>query len=111
MDEKWDKSVSRRDFLKGATVAGVSLLGPGIPFITKRAIAKEGVVKYGTMHPLTGAYSALGADQMHATQLAVEECRLHQAPSVGALGRVEKARADAEGGERVDLVLHEGDER
>jgi len=74
MDEKWDKKVSRRDFLKGATIAaGASLLGPGVPFITKRAFAKDGVVKYGTMHPLTGAYSALGADQMRATQLAVEE--------------------------------------
>ena len=73
MDEKWDKSISRRDFLKGTAIAGASLLGPGIPFITKRAIAKDGVVKYGTMHPLTGAYSALGADQMKATQLAVEE--------------------------------------
>ena len=73
MNDKADKKVSRRDFLKGATVAGISLLGPGIPFITKRASAKDDVVKYGTMHPLTGPYSALGADQVRATQLAVEE--------------------------------------
>ena len=33
--------------------------------------AKE--IKYGTMHPLTGAYSVLGRDQQRATEMAVEE--------------------------------------
>jgi len=73
MDKKWDGKVARRDFLKMSALAGASLLSPGVPFITRRASAKEGVVKYGTMHPLTGPYSALGADQVHATELAVEE--------------------------------------
>ena len=73
MDRKWGKKLERRDFLKMSALGGAVLLGPGIPFITRRAQAKEGVVKYGTMHPLTGPYSALGADQMHATELAVEE--------------------------------------
>ena len=57
MDKKWDKKLVRRDFLKVSALAGAVLLGPGIPFITRRASAKEGVVKYGTMHPLTGPYS------------------------------------------------------
>ena len=65
--------VSRRDVLKGAALGGAALAGAGIPFIARMASAKAGVVKYGTMHPLTGPYSALGADQRNATQLAVEE--------------------------------------
>ena len=73
MDAKREKSISRRDFLKGATVLGASLVGSGAPFIVRRASAKDGVIKYGTMHPLTGAYSALGADQVNATRLAVDE--------------------------------------
>ncbi len=72
MDKKWDKKVARRDFLKVSALTGAALLGPGIPFITRRAHA-QGVVKYGTMHPLTGPYSALGADQVNATRLAVDE--------------------------------------
>ncbi len=35
--------------------------------------AQEKTIKYGTMHPLTGAYAVLGRDQMRATELAVEE--------------------------------------
>ncbi len=30
-------------------------------------------IRYGTMHPLTGAYSVLGRDQVRATEMAVEE--------------------------------------
>ncbi|MGA2962107.1 MAG: ABC transporter substrate-binding protein [Candidatus Korobacteraceae bacterium] len=72
MDEKTDQKTSRRNFLKsGAAVAGLSLLGGAAPSILKAAAPE--VIRYGTMHPLTGTYSALGADQMHATQLAVEE--------------------------------------
>jgi branched-chain amino acid transport system substrate-binding protein len=45
--------------------------------------APQGAIKYGTMHPLTGPYSAQGADQMKATQLAVEEWNARG----GVLGR------------------------
>ncbi len=31
------------------------------------------IIKYGTMHPLTGPYSFLGRDQQRATELAVNE--------------------------------------
>jgi branched-chain amino acid transport system substrate-binding protein len=69
MDESKAK-VSRRSFLKGsAAAAGLSVFG--MPSIVMGA--PQGVVKYGTMFPLTGTYSALGADQMKATQLAVDE--------------------------------------
>lgn len=73
MKRKTGTTVSRRNFLKGAAIGGAALAGGGIPFIVRMAHAKEGVVKYGTMHPLTGPYSALGTDQRNATQLAVEE--------------------------------------
>ncbi|MBP2676627.1 MAG: extracellular ligand-binding receptor [Deltaproteobacteria bacterium] len=73
MKRKMSGKVSRRDFLKGAALGGAAIAGAGIPFITRMAHAKTGVIKYGTMHPLTGTYSALGTDQRNATQLAVEE--------------------------------------
>ncbi len=37
------------------------------------ALAEAKDIKYGTMHPLTGAYSVLGRDQQRATEMAVEE--------------------------------------
>ncbi len=69
MNDKSDNHLSRRKFLKAAAITGVTLLGPSVPFST----AATGVIKYGTMHPMTGPYSALGADQVRATQLAVDE--------------------------------------
>jgi branched-chain amino acid transport system substrate-binding protein len=41
--------------------------------MTPQSEAQEKVIKYGTMHPLTGAYSVLGRDQQRATELAVNE--------------------------------------
>src|SRR5512145_438055 len=37
------------------------------------ASAQQKTIKYGTMHPLTGAYAVLGLDQQRATEMAVEE--------------------------------------
>ncbi len=37
------------------------------------AFAQQKIIKYGTMHPLTGAYSVLGLDQQRATEMAIEE--------------------------------------
>lgn len=48
---------------------GISLLA----FTTAKAQDAEKVIRYGTMHPLTGAYSVLGRDQQRATELAVDE--------------------------------------
>lgn len=42
-------------------------------FVVPQVGAQEKIVKYGTMHPLTGAYSVLGRDQQRATELAVNE--------------------------------------
>lgn len=41
MKEKLDNEVSRRTFLKGTAAAGAFLLGPGVPYIAKRAWAEE----------------------------------------------------------------------
>ena len=71
MEKKDGKRISRRTFLK-SSVAGIALLGSGVPFVAQGATAKD-TIKYGAMFPLTGVYSALGADQMRATELAVEE--------------------------------------
>jgi len=71
MEKRDGKTISRRTFLK-SSAAGIALLGTGIPFVAQGASVKD-TIKYGTMFPLTGVYSALGADQMRATELAIEE--------------------------------------
>ena len=53
---------------------------------------------------------ALGGE-VEQVELAREEERLDHPALVEVLRRVEEGRADAERGERVDLVLHERDER
>jgi branched-chain amino acid transport system substrate-binding protein len=50
----------------------LTLLGTGF-FGASPTAAQEKTIKYGTMHPLTGAYSVLGRDQQRATELAVNE--------------------------------------
>jgi branched-chain amino acid transport system substrate-binding protein len=58
-------------------VAGLVLIALGLLTVnllmTPQSEAQEKVIKYGTMHPLTGAYSVLGRDQQRATELAVNE--------------------------------------
>jgi branched-chain amino acid transport system substrate-binding protein len=58
----------------GLVLIALSVLSLSLLSITPSA-AQEGqkVIKYGTMHPLTGAYSVLGRDQQRATELAVDE--------------------------------------
>ena len=55
--------------------AGLGLLFIVCLFVVTPAGAQDTqkIVKYGTMHPLTGAYSVLGRDQQRATELAVTE--------------------------------------
>jgi branched-chain amino acid transport system substrate-binding protein len=81
MEKDLDKALSRRSFLKAAAV-GATLVGSGAPFLAQRALAKD-TIKYGTMYPLTGVYSALGLDQQRATELAVDEWNARG----GVLGR------------------------
>ena len=49
--------------------------------------------------------------QVEQVQLAVHERVLDAPPRIGILGRVEEARFHAEHVQRVDLILHEGDQR
>jgi len=58
----------------GFVLIVLSLLSLSL-FVVAPCSAQEGqkVIKYGTMHPLTGAYSVLGRDQQRATELAVNE--------------------------------------
>jgi branched-chain amino acid transport system substrate-binding protein len=58
----------------GLILIVLSLLSLSL-FVVAPCSAQEGqkVIKYGTMHPLTGAYSVLGRDQQRATELAVNE--------------------------------------
>ncbi|MGB6065616.1 MAG: ABC transporter substrate-binding protein [Desulfomonilaceae bacterium] len=66
---------SRRSFwFAGLVLIVFGLLGVG-RFVVAPCAAQDGnkVIKYGTMHPLTGAYAVLGRDQQRATELAVNE--------------------------------------
>jgi branched-chain amino acid transport system substrate-binding protein len=65
---------SMRSGAAGLVLIALSVLSLSLLSIAPCA-AQEGqkVIKYGTMHPLTGAYSVLGRDQQRATELAVDE--------------------------------------
>ena len=64
---------------KSSRFAGLALIALGLLigglFVVAPAAAQDTqkTIKYGTMHPLTGAYSVLGRDQQRATELAVNE--------------------------------------
>jgi branched-chain amino acid transport system substrate-binding protein len=64
----------RSSGVAGLALIVLSLLSLSL-FVVAPCSAQEGqkVIKYGTMHPLTGAYSVLGRDQQRATELAVNE--------------------------------------
>jgi branched-chain amino acid transport system substrate-binding protein len=64
----------RSSRVAGLVLIVLSLLSLSL-FVVAPCSAQEGqkVIKYGTMHPLTGAYSVLGRDQQRATELAVNE--------------------------------------
>jgi branched-chain amino acid transport system substrate-binding protein len=58
----------------GLMMAFLALIGFALPALSPHeAQAQQKTIKYGTMHPLTGAYSVLGLDQQRATEMAVEE--------------------------------------
>lgn len=80
MEEKLGKKISRRSFLKGAA-AGVALLGPGIPFITRRATAAE-PLQIGVVSPASGNYADHGMTERLGMQMAVDEFK-----EKGVLGR------------------------
>ncbi|MGA2957198.1 MAG: ABC transporter substrate-binding protein, partial [Thermodesulfobacteriota bacterium] len=80
MEEKLGKKISRRSFLKGAA-AGAALLGPGIPFITRRAAAAE-PLEIGVVSPASGNYADHGMTERLGMQMAVDEFK-----DKGVLGR------------------------
>lgn len=58
----------------GLAMLLVGLISAGLlTALPATASAQQKTIKYGTMHPLTGAYAVLGRDQMRATEMAVEE--------------------------------------
>jgi len=58
----------------GLAMLLVGLISAGLlTAMPTQASAQQKTIKYGTMHPLTGAYAVLGRDQMRATEMAVEE--------------------------------------
>jgi branched-chain amino acid transport system substrate-binding protein len=64
----------KKSFSKGLGITAVVLAVLGACFLLFASTGVEAKeIKYGTMHPLTGAYSALGLDQQRATELAVAE--------------------------------------
>jgi len=73
MEKKVEKKVSRRTFLKGA-VAGAALLGPGIPYIARKAVAAEPFY-IGIVSPASGNYADHGMMERMGMQMAVAEIK------------------------------------
>ena len=71
MEKKLEKKISRRTFLKG-TVASAVLLGPGVPFITRRAAATEPLY-IGVVSPASGNYADHGMMERMGMQMAADE--------------------------------------
>ena len=80
MEKKLGKKISRRTFLKGA-VAGTALLGPGIPYIVKKAAAAEPLY-VGVVSPASGNYADHGMMERMGMQMAADEFK-----EKGVLGR------------------------
>ncbi len=80
MEKRLGKKLSRRTFLKGAT-AGIALLGPGIPFITRRTLAAEPLY-VGVLSPVSGFVADHGMMERYGMQMAVDEFK-----GKGVLGR------------------------
>ena len=80
MEKKLGKKISRRTFLKGA-VAGTALLGPGIPYIAKKAVAAE-TLYIGVVSPASGNYADHGMMERMGMQMAADEFK-----EKGVLGR------------------------
>ena len=80
MEKRLGREISRRSFLKGAA-AGAALLGPGIPFITRRAAAAE-PLEIGVVSPASGNYADHGMTERLGMQMAVDEFK-----EKGVLGR------------------------
>jgi branched-chain amino acid transport system substrate-binding protein len=65
--------VSRRNFIKGVSVAGaVSAIG-GFPFIQAARAAESGSIKLGLLEDRSGNFAIFGINKWHGTQLALKE--------------------------------------
>lgn len=73
MKKKLEKKISRRTFLRGAA-AGMVLLGPGVPYIAKRAMAAEPLY-IGIVSPASGNYADHGMMERMGMQMAVAEIK------------------------------------
>ena len=73
MKKRLETKISRRTFLKGA-VAGAALLGPGIPYIAKKAVAAEPLY-IGVVSPASGNYADHGMMERMGMQMAVAETK------------------------------------
>ena len=72
LEKKLEEKISRRTFLKGA--AAGALLGPGIPYIAKKAVAAEPFY-IGIVSPASGNYADHGMMERMGMQLAVGEIK------------------------------------
>jgi len=107
MEKKLEKKISRRTFLQGAAAAAV-LLGPGVPFITRRAGAVEPLY-IGVVSPASGNYADHGMMERMGMQMAADEFK-----EKGVLGRpvkllVEDDETDPQVGARKARRLIEVD--
>lgn len=64
--------ISRRNFLKGATIlGGAAVLNIAPPFL-KFGLGEQ-PIKWGSLHPLTGGLAEMAADQKLAVEIAIDD--------------------------------------
>jgi branched-chain amino acid transport system substrate-binding protein len=74
--------MKRRDFLKAGLMVGAATMVSTGPWFLRHGLA-ESPIRYGLLIPLTGGLAELAADQLVASQIAVEEIN----KAGGMLGR------------------------
>jgi branched-chain amino acid transport system substrate-binding protein len=84
--------ITRRTFLKTAGIAGGGAAITAFPYVNRLALGQQ-PIKWGSLHPFTGAYAQEAVEQRTGVEIAIEEINAEG----GVLGRkVEPVFRDTE---------------
>ncbi len=75
-------SITRRTFLKSTGIVGGGFMLSGVPYTNRLALGEQ-PIKWGSLHPFTGAYATEALDQRGGVEVAIDEINAEG----GILGR------------------------